>query len=135
MTGAVDDPKVLAVMNYQAAIARGDLAAARTVFQPDVVYRVPGSNSLAGEFHGPDQVMSYFGRLMTETSGTYSISTMHWMASADHVALATRNHATRAGRQLDWNEVIVFHFVNGKKAQIDLYSGDQPAVDAFFLRP
>lgn len=130
--GASQDPKVQAILSYQAAMAKGDLAAARSIFQPDVVYRVSGSNQLSGTFHGPEKVMGYLGKLMELTRGSYSISKMNWLVSSDGVALETVNHADRNGAHLDWNEVIVFHFVDGKKARIDLYSQDQAAVDAFF---
>ena len=132
MTGAIDDPKVRLIMDYQAAVARGDLQSARTVFHPEVYYRVPGRSSFAGDYHGPDAVMGYFGRLMEETGGSYSISKMHWLASGDQVALLTRNHAQRRGHSLDWDEVIVFLFEDDKKRRIDLFSADQYAVDEFF---
>ena len=130
--GATQDPKVQAIVAYQTAMAKGDLVTARAIFQPDVVYRVAGQNQLSGTFHGPEQVMGYLGKLMELTRGSYSISSMNWLVSGDGVALATVNHADRNGAHLDWNEVIVFHFVDGKKARIDLYSQDQAAVDAFF---
>lgn len=132
MTGDLDDPKVAAVMDYQAAVARGDLDAARTVFWPDVVYVVPGRSRLAGTYHGPDEVMGYLGRLMELTGGTYGISRMSWTTSDDSVALATTNSATRGGRSLTWSEVIVFTFVDGRKKRIELTSGDQYGVDDLF---
>lgn len=132
MTGDLDDPKVAAVMDYQAAVARGDLDAARTVFWPDVVYVVPGRSRLAGTYHGPDEVMGYLARLMELTGGTYGISRMSWTTSDDSVALATTNSATRGDRSLTWSEVIVFSFVDGRKKRIELTSGDQYGVDDLF---
>lgn len=132
MSGDLDHPLVRKVMDYQLAMARGDVASARTVFQPDVVYTVPGRSVLAGEYRGPDAVMGYLGRLMELTQGSYSISKMRWYASGNEVALATRNHASRAGRSLDWDEVILFTFEDGLKKRIDLLSGDQYGMDALF---
>ena len=132
MTGAVDDAKVQAIMAYQMNVATGNIDAARTIFDPDVVYVVPGKSQLAGTYTGPDAVMGYFGRLMALTEGTYEISAMHWMVSDDHVSLFTTNHATKDGNALTWTETIVFAFENGRKKRIDLLSGDQYGVDAFF---
>ena len=132
MTGAVGDAKVQVIMNYQLAMARGDVTSARQAFQADVVYTVPGKSSLAGVYRGPDAVMGYLGRLMELTRGTYRISAMHWMVSDDRVSLHTVNHAERNGQSLTWNEVIVFAFRNGKKAQIELLSGDSYGFDAMF---
>ena len=130
MFGALDDPKVKAVMDYQAAMARGDLDAARPVFDRAVSYRVPGHGPLGGAYDGPDAVMGYLWRLMEVTGGSYAISRMDWLASDDRVGLATRNHAERGGRWLSWDEVILFRFEDGRKREIDLFSGDQDAVDA-----
>jgi uncharacterized protein len=132
MTGAIDDPKVQAIMAYQMNVAAGNIDAARTVFHPDVVYVVPGKSQLAGTYKGPDAVMGYFGQLMTLTQGSYDISAMHWMVSDDHVSLFTTNYATKDGKALTWTETIIFAFKDGRKTRIDLLSGDQYGVDALF---
>ena len=132
MSGQMSDPRVQAIMAYQLNVARGDLDAARTIFDPQVEYHVSGQNLLAGDYHGPDEVMGYFARLGILTDGTYGISRMRWLTSAKRVALVTRNHATRQGKRLSWDEVIVFVFQNGKKRRIDLFSGDQAGVDVLF---
>lgn len=132
MQGAVGHPLVRKIMDYQAAMARGELEAGRAVFQPDVVYVVPGVNALSGRYVGPDAVMGYFGRLMQVTQGSYRISEMTWLVCGEKVLLETMNHASIADRSLDWREAIAFEFRDGRKALIDLYQADQGAVDAFF---
>lgn len=121
-----------AVLAYQRHVAEGDLDAARAIFWPDVTYTVPGAGLLAGTYRGPDEVMGYFGRLFELTAGSYAISRMHWLTSADRVGLLTRNHATRGGRSLAWDELIVFTFVDGRKKSIAHFSGDQYGVDELF---
>ncbi len=132
MAGDVEHPLVRKVMDYQLAMARGDLDTARQVFHPDVSYHVPGRSGLAGDYVGPDAVMGYLGRLMELTQGTYSISRMRWFASDETVALSTRNHARRGEASLDWDEVILFEFEGGRKKRIVLLSGDQYGMDALF---
>lgn len=132
VTGAVSHPHVQAVLAYQQAVATGDIAAARTVFREDVVYIVPGTNLFSGTYRGPDAVMGYFGKLMAETRGSYAIPAMKWLICGDKVLLETENAATRAGRSLEWSEAILFEFVDGKKARIEMFQADQAAVDAFF---
>lgn len=132
MSGAIEHPLVRAIIAYQAAMATGDTAAGRRIFHDDVVYVVPGANLLSGTFHGPDEVMGYFGRLMAATDGTYAIDALQWLVCGDKVLLETVNSATRAGAQLTWNEAILFTFVDGRKARIEMFQADQAAVDAFF---
>ncbi|MBC8091687.1 MAG: nuclear transport factor 2 family protein [Pseudonocardia sp.] len=130
MAGNLQDPRVQAVLAYQQQVAAGDLGAARTVFWPDVRYTVGGRNLLSGTYQGPDEVMGYFGRLFELTDGTYTISRMLWLTGGDEVGLHSRNHATRGGRSLDWDELIVFRFVDGRKKEISHFSADQYGVDA-----
>jgi uncharacterized protein len=130
--GELADPRVQAVLEYQHNIMTGNRDAARRIFWEDVLYTVPGHSLLAGEYRGPDAVMGYLGKLMELTGGTYAISRMHWLTSADRVALVTRNHATRQGRSLSWDELILFTFVGGKKKRIQHFSGDPYAVDELF---
>lgn len=132
-TGALDHPHVQLIRAYQAAMARGDIANAITVFDPDVTYHIVGNNQLSGDFTGPEAVMGYLGKLMQVTGGTYRITHMNWLVGRDgRVALATRNEATITDRSLAWDEVITFEFKNDKKWRIDLYQADQAAVNAFY---
>ena len=130
--GALEHPNVVRIQNYQASVARGDLDAARTVFEPDVAYVVPGDNALSGRYVGPDAVMGYFARLGEVSGGTYRIVEMNWLVCGDRVCLETRNEATVKGRSLAWDEAIVFEMPDGRKRRIDLYQADQAAVDALF---
>lgn len=132
MSGDLDDPRVRAVLSYQRQVAAGDLASARTIFWPDVTYTVPGRSRLAGTYRGPEEVMGYLGTLFALTDGSYALSRMHWLTSLDRIALVSRNHATRDGRSLAWDELIVFTFVDGRKKAISHFSGDQYGVDALF---
>ena len=131
-SGAVADPNVQRIKDYQAAMARGDREIAIAVFEPDVQYTVPGNNQLSGHFVGPDSVMDYFGKLMTLTNGSYKITEMRWLVNGEKVLLETVNHAEIAGRSLTWNEGLLFELCNGKKRRIELFQADQNAVDAFF---
>ena len=132
MRGATDHPLVQRIMQYQAAMANQDFAAGATIFAPDVVYVVPGSNPLSGTYQGPAAVMGYFGRLMAATHGTYEISEMLWLTCNDRVTLSTVNTASIGANSLTWHEAIVFEFVDGVKKRIDLFQADQAAVDGFF---
>lgn len=132
ITGATAHPLVQAIMAYQQAMATGDIAGGRSIFRDDVVYVVPGENLFSGTYHGPDEVMGYFGRLMAATAGTYAITAMHWLICGDKVLLETKNTASRGDRSLAWDEAILFEFVDGKKARIEMFQADQAAVDMFF---
>lgn len=132
MTGAVQHPLVQKILNYQLAMARGDIQSGRAIFDPNVEYTVPGSNALSGTTRGPDLVMGYFGKLMQATAGTYEITEMNWLVSGTKVLLETVNHATVNEKSLTWDEAILFEFRDGLKWKIEMFQADQAAVDALF---
>lgn len=132
MKGALGHDLVQKIMNYQLAIAQGDIESAKTVLHEDVVYIVPGSNIFSGTYRGPDDVMSYFGRLMNATDGSYAITEMNWLVCGNKVILETVNVATRNGHSLQWDEAILFEFTDGRKSKIEMFQADQGEVDKFF---
>ncbi|MDX1931952.1 MAG: nuclear transport factor 2 family protein [Capsulimonadales bacterium] len=131
-TGAVNEPNVRKIRDYQKAMAEGRFAEAATIFDADVRYVVPGNNPLSGDYAGAEAVMGYFGRLMELTGGTYAITQMNWLVCGDDVLLETRNTARIGANELTWDEAILFRFVAGRKKVIELFQADQAAVDRFF---
>jgi uncharacterized protein len=97
MNGAIEHELVQQIMNYQLAIAQGEIESAKSVLHEDVVYIVPGSNLFSGTYKGPEEVVNYFGRLMGATDGSYSITEMNWLVCDNKVILETVNVATRNG--------------------------------------
>ena len=131
-TGALEHPNVKAVRAYQAAMAKGDFANGITVFDPEVTYTVPGDNVLSGVYKGPEQVMSYLGKLMELTQGSYGISEMHWLVNEkEQVVLFIKNFADLRNRYYEWEETILFEFKNGKKYNIEHFQANQAGVDDF----
>lgn len=111
-------------------MARGEIDNARGVFTPNVAYRVADNHRLSDTFRGPDAVIGYFGRLIEMTDGSYRTSAMDWLIGDESIGLVTRNHARRNGIAPAWDEIIRFTFVDGRKSQIELFSGDPYGVDA-----
>jgi ketosteroid isomerase-like protein len=50
MNGAIGHELVQKIMNYQLAIAQGEIESAKSVLHEDVVYIVPGSNIFSGTY-------------------------------------------------------------------------------------
>jgi uncharacterized protein len=131
-SGALEHPNVKIIRDYQAAMAKGDFAVGATVFDANVVYTVPGNNVLSGVYKGPQAVMSYLGKLMEITRGTYGISEMHWLVNENNqVVLFIKNYADLNGKHLEWEETILFEFKNGKKYRIEHFQANQAEVDDF----
>jgi ketosteroid isomerase-like protein len=112
------------------AFGRGDLDTVMTLFADDIVWHVPGRSPIAGEYHGKDGVLAFFGKLMEETGGTFRLS-VHDVAATDRHALAIIDgHAERHGKSYDFHAIHVWHLRDGKAevfrgVPIDAYADDE----------
>ena len=108
------DPKVIA-----AALAR------------DVVWRVPGSTAMSGEYRGPRAVVEFLRRTGIETGGTYR-SRLHTVLADDEWAVAVyRAMGTRNGIELDVEQALVMRLVHGEIKDVTAVPLDS-AFDAFW---
>jgi uncharacterized protein len=94
-----------------AAFGRGDIDALRKQFlADDVCWHVVGRNPLAGDYEGPEQVMQLFARLFELSGGTLSLELHDVLANDEHAVALYTARGERAGKQLNDNEVLVYHF-------------------------
>src|SRR4051794_28647756 len=56
------------------AFGAGDIQTVMDLFTDDIAWHIPGKNPLAGDYHGKDQVMGFFGKLMEMTGGTFRLT-------------------------------------------------------------
>jgi uncharacterized protein len=116
-----------------AAFGRGDMDALRKqFFADDIRWHVPGRNPLAGDYEGPEQVIQYFTRVFEATGGTLGIELHDVLANDNHAVALYTVSGERAGKQLTDNEVLVYHFRDGKVSEAWTHATDQYAADEFF---
>ena len=58
-----EHPNRVVARRFWDATAAGDPETILTLFSPDIVWRAHGDNPMAGEYHGPEKVLSYMARL------------------------------------------------------------------------
>ncbi len=116
-----------------AAFGRGDMDALRKqFFADDVRWHVPGRSPLAGDYEGPEQVIQFFARIFEMTGGTFSIEVHDVLANDEHAVALFTVRGERAGKQLNDNEVLTYHFRDGKVSEVWNQATDPYAVDEFF---
>ena len=113
------------------AFAQGDMATLQGLMHPDVVWHNSGSGPLSGDFKG-EEVFAMFGRLFEETQGT-ARQEVHALTEGDgHVVAVTKATATRNGKSLASDNVIVFHVDDGKVTEVWNTPFDQATADEFW---
>ena len=114
------------------AFEKGDLDTLRELFAQDVVFHAAGRSQIAGDYRGQDEVFGFFGKLVELTGGTFKIERHAVLADDEHGTALTSVTATREGNTMTQNAVDVFHFRDGKVAEVWTLDSDQYAGDEFF---
>jgi len=116
-----------------AAFERGDMDALRKqICTDDVRWHNPGRGPISGDYEGIDQVIQYFARVLELTGGTFSLELHDVLANDEHAVALMTTRGERAGKQLTYNTVNVYHFRDGKITEMWSYPADQYAVDEFW---
>lgn len=110
------------------AMERGDIEGFFSHYTDDVVVHVTGSNRLAGDYKGIEQLQDLFGRFM-EAMGEYTFQNHAYLADDEHGITLQRGMSVRDGETREFNEVFVFHFRDGRISEMWYLPVDHTAVD------
>lgn len=124
-----DHPNVAIIKRYYEAYGRGDLAAVRQIFAPNIVWRIPGHHPLAGPKRGPDEVFAFFEQL---AKANFKAEVIFLSGNDEYVVDYHRGYGALGDAKLDINWCLVFRMQNGRIVEATNFAGDQHAADAFF---
>ena len=125
-------PSEALVRDGYAAFSRGDLDAIRAIFDPAIIWHVPGKSPVSGVYKGIDEVFELFGRLFTETGGTLAHELHDVVANDEHVVALIRQTAERNGKKLDARFAHVQHVRDGRVIESWYLSEDESAANEFW---
>ena len=77
-------------------------------------------------------MLQYFARIVELTGGTFSLELHDVLANDEHAAALITVRGERAGKQLTDNEVLTYHFRDGKVSEVWVHPTDLYAADEFF---
>jgi hypothetical protein len=100
----------------------------------DVTYRVAGNHTLAGTFHGPDEVLAHVRQLVDRTGNTYdAFKWEDWLIGASHVAAVVRIHVHAHAANYVGRIFVLFGFdPTDKVSEIAIFFEDAMAAERFF---
>src|SRR5436190_12722402 len=130
-----EDPRVKAIVEQFLARQRemyagGELAAVEELLAEDVVWHVPGTSPIAGDYRGREAVSGYFRARRRLAGGAMAI-TKHADASHDEavVQLADGRAALGDGEEVVWRTAGVYRVADGSIAEAWLVPLDQDQFD------
>jgi ketosteroid isomerase-like protein len=122
-------PAVALVTRFYQAYAIEDLEGMRAVLAQDIVWRIPGRNSISGDHHGIEETMYFFTQL---TKAQFKAD-VHALVGNDEYAIDShRGWGSYGGSSLDIEWVIVWRVRDGKIIEGTDFAFDQEAADIFY---
>jgi ketosteroid isomerase-like protein len=117
---------------YVGAARRGDFDAAFAMYAEDIVFRIPGRSSFAGEHRGRDAAMRYVetARALSEEADI-EVEVVDSLASEERFALIVIERFHRDGGVVEIRRANVYRVRGDEIVEIWIFEGDQYAVDAF----
>jgi ketosteroid isomerase-like protein len=114
------------------AFGGGDARALFEVIAEDAVWRVPGSVQVAREYRGREEIFGLFRETRRLTGGTY-LSELRWaLADGDRAVAVYRARGSRAGRELDIDQVLLIGLRDGRWQEVLALPTDPQAFEAFW---
>jgi ketosteroid isomerase-like protein len=113
------------------ALSKRDMEGFLSHHADDIVVHFPGRGPMAGDHRGKDGVAQMFQQQMQILDAPPELETHDILASDDHAVVLNRVRATRGGRILEQQQVVVMHIKGGKIAEVWLQFSDQQGMDEF----
>ena len=98
---------------YEAA-GTGDLQPLPDVLADDITWRDSSLGPLAGEYHGKDDVLAFFGKMAEVYAGTLRLDVHDILANDEHTAVLCNLSATRGNKSVATQVVNVSHTRDGR---------------------
>jgi acyl-CoA thioesterase FadM/ketosteroid isomerase-like protein len=118
----------------RAMYAGGDLALVEQLLADDVVWHVPGTSPIAGDYRGREAVLEYFKRRRALAGGAMQIIQHAEAHDAEALVQLADGHAVLGGRDAAWRTAGVYRVVDGRIAEAWLVPLDQRQFERAWAR-
>ena len=116
---------------WWAAFERIDVETLMSLAADDIVLRASGRSRWAGEYHGKEPLLGWWGDLMAAyPDQQYQLDDT--LVGSEHVAYLVRLTIERDGRRVQDNSTWILRVRNGLIIEHWIRDGDQYAMDEFF---
>lgn len=118
---------------YSIALSKGDIPTAFSYFSPNAKWHQPGNNKFSGTQTGLEAIGKMLSEMMGATQGTLVIKPAGaMMVNGNYVSCPVRFSAKSGNKSVEMAGNDLYEVVDGKIAQVWLFSEDQVAEDLFW---
>jgi uncharacterized protein len=111
------------------ALSKGDMEGFLSRHADDTVVHFPGRGPMAGDHRGKDGVAKMFQQQMQMLDSPPEIETHDILANDDHAVVLNKTRASRGGKMIEQDQVVVMHMKDGKIGEVWLHFSDQQGMD------
>lgn len=132
-----DNPAVAAAVDLCEGFTARDWKRVRRAFDEDIVFSVPGTNAIAGEYKGIDTCIGLLEKMVEMTGGTLRFvpkpESYDILLSPYHLAVLVPFAAERDERKLEFSYQVWQFGAHGKLGSFSsIYVADPVAFDKFW---
>jgi uncharacterized protein len=120
--GSLSNRQTLAML-YD-AFGQGDIETVMATLSDDIEWRVNGPSPVAGTYRGPEAVLAFFSRMMTQYEGTLQVDVVAMLADDHHGLVRVAERAERPRDGLAYSGVHAWEFRNGRCSRFESYYDD-----------
>ena len=124
-------PNAEVVERAFSAFGRDALVVARPLAD-DIVWRVPGTNAMSGEYTGRDAVLQFLRQTVVLSDGTYRTELQYVVADDVRAVAVYRARGEREGRALDIEQALFCVLRDGQIVDVTAVPFDFEAFDSFW---
>ena len=126
-----DHPNAELVRRGYDAFIAGDIEWMNEHLHENIVWHEPGNNVLAGDYHGREEVLAHFAKVVSRVLPEFDVHDV--VANDDHAVALVQTRATRQdnGETYEGRFVHVFHVANEQALESWTFWEDPAGNDAF----
>ena len=127
-----EHPNVELFKDVYAAFTTGDMDRLAELIAPDVVWHVPGTNLISGEYGNREAIFGRFSKIFELSQGSYRPQLHDILANDDHTVALLHATARRGDKTLDQDYAFVLHIRDGQIAETWEAWTEGPALNEFW---
>jgi ketosteroid isomerase-like protein len=114
------------------AISTGDTETLRALWAEDIVWQTKGPSPWQGELKGPDEIFDFLAQLGEAGSDGYEIDIEDVMIGEERATIVLNIKASREGRHLDTNFVLLARIVGRRVEEVITIPIDAEHIEDFW---
>jgi ketosteroid isomerase-like protein len=127
-----EHPNIKVFKHVYDAFTTGDMDRLAGLIAPDVVWHVPGTNLISGEYTSREAIFDCFTKIFELSQGTYRPELHDILANDDHTVALLHATARHGDKTLDQNYAFICHIRDGQITELWEAWHEGPAWNEFW---